>query len=116
MCAARTAEVAPYPRDDELRINQLQARRHAEQLPPPTAGPEPWCRKWDYAHPPLDRQLDEGVRQLELDVHYAADGRFRVFNVPTGDENTTCALAARLPERGARLVRCGTPSTIPSSC
>ena len=89
-CAVRTAEVAPYPRDDELRINQLQAigTQNSYHLRPPG---QAVAAKWDYAHPPLDRQLDEGVRQLELDVHYAADGRFRVFNVPRGDENTTCA-------------------------
>jgi hypothetical protein len=90
-CTVRTAEVAPYPRDDELRINQLQAvgTQNSYHLRPPGQAVAP---QWDYAHPPLDRQLDEGVRQLELDVHYAADGRFHVFNVPKGDENTTCAL------------------------
>ena len=89
-CTARTAEVAPYPRDDALRINQLQAvgTQNSYHLRPPGQAVAP---KWDYAHPPLDRQLDEGVRQLELDVHYAPDGRFHVFNVPRGDENTTCA-------------------------
>jgi calcium-dependent phosphoinositide phospholipase C len=90
-CATPTAEVSPYPRDDELRINQLQAvgTQNSYHLRPPGQAVAP---KWDYAHLPLDRQLDEGVRQLELDVHYAADGRFHVFNVPKGDENTTCAL------------------------
>jgi hypothetical protein len=90
-CTARTAEVAPYPRDDELRINQLQAvgTQNSYHLRPPGQGVAP---EWDYAHPPLGRQLDGGVRQLELDVHYAADGRFHVFNVAGRDPRTTCAL------------------------
>jgi hypothetical protein len=90
-CAQRTAELPPYPRDGELRINQLQAvgTQNSYHLRPPGQAVVP---QWDYAHQPIDRQLDEGVRQLELDVHYGADGRFRVFHVPAGDENTTCAL------------------------
>ena len=89
-CSARTAEVKPYPRDNELRINQLQAlgTQNSYHLRPPGQAVIP---KWDYAYPPLDRQLDAGVRELELDVHYATDGRFHVFNMPRGDENTTCA-------------------------
>jgi hypothetical protein len=96
-CSVRTAEVTSsprdksYPRDNELRINQLQAlgTQKSYHLRPPGQAVVP---KWDYAYPPLARQLDEGVRQLELDVHYGADGRFHVFNLPKGDENTTCAL------------------------
>ena len=86
-----TSEVAPYPLDRELRINQLQAlgTQNSYHLRPPGEAVAP---EWDYAHAPLDRQLDEGVRQLELDVHYAPDGRFHVFNLPHRDENTTCAL------------------------
>jgi hypothetical protein len=90
-CATpHTSEVAPYPRDGELRINQLQAvgTQNSYHLRPPGESVVP---QWDYAHLPLAQQLDEGVRQLELDVHYGADGRFRVFHVPAGDENTTCA-------------------------
>ena len=90
-CAAPTSEVTPYPRDRELRINQLQAvgTQNSYHLRPPGEAVAP---EWDYAHPPLERQLDEGVRQLELDVHYASDNRFHVFNVPHRDESTTCAL------------------------
>jgi Phosphoinositide phospholipase C, Ca2+-dependent len=90
-CAVHTSEVAPYPRDRELHINQLQAlgTQNSYHLRPPGEAVAP---EWDYAHAPLDRQLDEGVRQLELDVHYAPDGRFHVFNLPRRDENTTCAL------------------------
>jgi hypothetical protein len=89
-CSARTAEVTPYPRDNQLRINQLQAvaTQNSYHLRPSGQAVVP---KWDYAYPPLNRQLDEGVRALELDVHYATDGSFHVFNVARGDENSTCA-------------------------
>jgi hypothetical protein len=89
-CTQPSAEVPPYPRDTELRINQLQAlgTQNSYHLRPPGQAIAP---EWDYAHPPLDQQLDEGVRQLELDVHYAADGRFDVFHTTAGDENSTCA-------------------------
>ena len=32
------------------------------------------ARALDYAHPPLQRQLDEGLRSLELDVYYDPEG------------------------------------------
>src|SRR5205085_5669716 len=59
-CAAPTSEVTPYPRDRELRINQLQAvgTQNSYHLRPNGEGVAP---EWDYAHPPLQRQLDEGV-------------------------------------------------------
>jgi hypothetical protein len=88
---ARTTAPLPYPRDAELRLNQLQAvgTQNSYHLRPPGQSVVP---QWDYAHRPLDQQLDMGVRQLELDIHFGADGRFRVFNVPAGDDNTTCEL------------------------
>ena len=90
-CTQPITEIPPYPRDGELRINQLQAlgTQNSYHLRPPGQSVVP---QWDYAHAPLDRQLDGGVRQLELDVHYGADGAFRVFHVAAGDENTTCEL------------------------
>jgi hypothetical protein len=88
---ARTTEAPPYPRDTELRLNQIQAvgTQNSYHLRPAGQSVVP---QWDYAHEPLDRQLELGVRQLELDVHYGDDGRFRVFNVPAGDDRTTCEL------------------------
>lgn len=44
---------------------------------------------WDYTHPPLDVQLDNGVRGLELDV-YANPGETLVMHVPIYDPGTTC--------------------------
>ncbi len=44
---------------------------------------------WDYTHDPLDVQLDNGVRNFELDLHPFADG-FEVLHVPVVDAETTC--------------------------
>lgn len=47
------------------------------------------ARAWDYTHDPLDVQLDNGVRNFELDLHPFVDG-LRVFHVPIVDEESTC--------------------------
>jgi hypothetical protein len=91
-CGGRGGDSASgfYPHDAELRINQLQAigTQNSYHLRPSGQAVIP---QWDYAHPPIAQQLDEGVRQIELDIHYGADGSFRVFHMPTADDRTTCA-------------------------
>jgi hypothetical protein len=91
-CRGRGGDSASafYPRDAELRINQLQAlgTQNSYHLRPSGEAIVP---QWDYTHLPLALQLDEGVRQVELDIHYAGDGRFRVFHMPLADDKTTCA-------------------------
>lgn len=78
-----------YPLDEVLRVNDLQARgthnsTHVE--PPENVVPD-----WAYTHAPLDVQLaEQGVRQIELDIHRAPDGGFEVFHVPVLDELSTC--------------------------
>ncbi|MCL4235067.1 MAG: hypothetical protein KJ042_11175 [Deltaproteobacteria bacterium] len=78
-----------YPNDDVLRVNMIQAKGshnsyHIQQgaitIP-----------EYRYTHFPLDQELDAGVRQVELDVHYKEDG-IRVFHVPIIDRQTTCEL------------------------
>lgn len=74
---------------DELRINQLQYvgthnSYHVRETPASGRGSE-----WNYSHPPLDVQLDRGVRSFELDLHYR-NGEFEVFHVPLLDPGTTC--------------------------
>ncbi len=74
----------------DLRMNQIQVigthnSYHLRKSPTHPA------RQWDYAHLPLDQQLDAGVRSLELDLHYKADG-WRVFHVPRLDDNSSCPL------------------------
>jgi hypothetical protein len=39
--------------------------------------------------PPLERQLDEGIRQLEIDVWAQPDGRFAVYH-SAADHRSTC--------------------------
>jgi hypothetical protein len=72
-----------------LRVNHLQAKgtHNSYHLAPPGAPPY-----LDYSHAPLREQLEaQGVRQLELDVHWSdGDGQFRVWHEP-GDERSTCA-------------------------
>jgi Phosphoinositide phospholipase C, Ca2+-dependent len=47
-------------------------------------------RSWRYSHAPLDVQLaQQGVRQLELDVRYAA-GELMVGHLPLVDGRSTC--------------------------
>lgn len=48
---------------------------------------------WNYTHPPLDVQLERGVRSFELDLHWR-NGEFQVFHVPLLDEGTTCKTLA----------------------
>ncbi len=47
---------------------------------------------WNYGFPPLDQQLDAGVRQLELDVHVDPDGRYA-----TRHANRAAGLSADAP-------------------
>jgi hypothetical protein len=79
-----------YPRDDELRLNQLQCKgtHNSYHLLPDELASE----EWDYEHAPLDVQLEEyGVRQVELDIHWhEEEGRFAVYHVPVLDDNSSC--------------------------
>lgn len=47
--------------------------------------------EWNYTHPPLDTQLDRGVRSFELDVFYdAAADVLKVMHIPGSDEASNC--------------------------
>lgn len=80
-----------HPRDDVLRVNQLQAEgthNSYHQLPPSDA-----VQDWQYGMPPLDEQLAEhGVRQFELDAWWDERGFHEVFHAQIVDEETSCAL------------------------
>jgi hypothetical protein len=81
---APTTTVSSYPRDDELRMNEIQLigthnsyhRRPSadfvtlmEETVPVLAG------AFDYEHRPLTEQLDDlGIRQFELDVFHDPEG------------------------------------------
>ena len=62
-------------RDVAIRTNDVQVRGTHNSYQPPL--------------PPLERQLDEGIRQLELDVWAQPDGRFAVYH-SAADRRTTC--------------------------
>ena len=83
------ADAAPSL-DDQLRLDQLQARGthnsyHDYEDTPSVA-------EWRYRHAPLDVQLGaQGLRQLELDVHLMrTSDALEVFHLPLVDEVSTC--------------------------
>jgi hypothetical protein len=78
------------PNDHLLRFDHAQAKgthNSYHQMPD-----ELFDASHAYEHAPLDVQLaEQGVRQLELDLHRSKDGHFEVFHLPGGvDSNTTC--------------------------
>jgi hypothetical protein len=87
---AATSSVSANEPAADLRINQLQVigthnSYHVREKPVKSGR----ASEWNYSHPPLDVQLDRGVRSFELDLHLRG-GEFFVFHVPILDEGTTC--------------------------
>jgi len=72
---------------------------------------EAW--KWDYTHPPLDAQLERGVRSFELDLYWTTRG-WEVYHVPLVDEGTTCRFLYQCLERIAAWSRAN-PTHVPVS-
>ena len=87
------ADVDPYPQDDTLRLNHVQAigTHNSDHLLSPLYPNGPPAM-FDYEHAPLDVQLDEqGVRKFELDVYWDLDfGIFRVHHENRFDSETSC--------------------------
>ncbi|NOZ02365.1 MAG: hypothetical protein GXP54_10815 [Deltaproteobacteria bacterium] len=83
-CSSGTAGL-----DDVLRVNHIQIKGTHNSF---HTAPDPFVLiDWDYSFAPLDVQLqDQGVRQVELDVHYTPDHGFDVFHLPQIDQGTTC--------------------------
>jgi hypothetical protein len=84
-----------YRLDDELRMNQVQVLAthnsyHIQQDQPIPASPTT-----QYTHPPLDQQLDLGVRGFELDVVNSPDGTFPVVHTPVVDNTSNCTPLAQ---------------------
>jgi len=80
--------------EEPLRMNQLQVvgthnSYHTREKPIASGR----AAAWNYTHPPLDVQLERGVRSFELDLHWR-NGEFQVFHVPLLDEGTTCKTLA----------------------
>ncbi len=103
---------AAEPEMDNLRMNQIPIR--SARTTAITSRDKPIASgratEWNYTHPPLDVQLDRGVRSFELDLHYK-NGEFEVFHVPILDEGTTCRKLADA------LAPCAAgPRPIPATC
>lgn len=88
--ALRYSRDFSHAQDDVLRMNQLQAlgthNSYHYRVERPT------IPDWDYDMAPLGEQLrDQGVRALELDIHWdAATGEFQVMHIPLLDDGTRC--------------------------
>ncbi|HMF83437.1 MAG TPA: Ca2+-dependent phosphoinositide-specific phospholipase C [Acidimicrobiia bacterium] len=81
--------------DNRLRTNQVQVLAthnsyHIEQDAPIQSPPN-----MQYTHPPLDQQLDLGVRGFELDAANSADGQFPVLHTPVIDATSNCTPIAQ---------------------
>ncbi len=81
-----------YPRDNELRMNQLQLKGTHNSYH--IAQEEPAVAELDYTFAPLDVQLEEqGVRKFELDTNYVEkNDSIEVYHIPIVDEGTHCRL------------------------
>lgn len=92
---AGTAMAAPLEFGDGMRMNQIQVigTHNSYHQRPARLGLlmrlVPATEDWDYAHAPLNLQLDRGVRSFELDVHNTSAG-WAVFHLPLLDSNTSC--------------------------
>lgn len=90
--AGPTARSPVYPMDDVLRVNHIQVKgtHNSYHL----KNGESTIAAWDYAFDPLDVQLSaQGVRQVELDVHYVPgqpQATWEVRHVPFVDPKSNC--------------------------
>ena len=76
-----------------LRMNHVQARgTHNSTHRDHNGDAVPGVPDWDYSHRPIPEQLEyQGVRQLELDVHYNwAKDDFDVYHVWFADDRASC--------------------------
>ncbi len=78
------------PLDNVLRLNHIQVKGTHNSYHVESEGA---MAQWKYTHAPLDVQLqDQGIRQVELDVHWDSDLlAFTVHHIPLADPGTTCA-------------------------
>jgi hypothetical protein len=55
---------------------------------------EPWgtiLTAWGYSHPNFTVQLDRGIREIELDIHYDGEtGEFHVYHLQLLDQLSSC--------------------------
>lgn len=79
-----------YPRDAEIRINQLQAKGSHNSYHVETEGMT--VKALQYTHAPLGVQLaEQGVRKVELDTRFDLEnGEHYVVHIPLIDEQSNC--------------------------
>lgn len=83
-----SGDAASPSRDGALRLNHLQAKATHNSYHVEKAGNT--IPDWMYTRDPLDVQLSEqGVRSVEIDLHYAG-GIVDVLHVPALDDESTC--------------------------
>lgn len=78
----------PHALDDVLHLNHTQSKgsHNSYHLEPETV----YDSSHRYSHPSLTEQLEQQVRQLELDLHRTTSGEWQVFHLPSIDAETTC--------------------------
>lgn len=84
---------------EELRMNQVQVlgTHNSYHIAPDPAviktamAFDKGAAGWDYTHPPINEQLDAGLRSFEIDLNLM-DGKIHVFHVPLLDQKSTCPL------------------------
>lgn len=89
LCGGEQGEIPSLPADDSLRFNQVQAlgTHNSYHIEPDVL----LDASLAFTHLPLADQLgSQGVRQLELDIHWRKTGGFDVLHLPAIDPNTTC--------------------------
>ncbi len=89
---ADTVENSPALRMNQIQVIGSHNSYHAQPTEPlfsMVKAAYPDAATWDYAHRPLNEQLDSGVRSFELDLYYDP-AAIRVFHVPQFDMNSNC--------------------------
>ena len=82
------AEKNPYPLDSVLQVNDVQVLgTHNSYHLRPDRSMRPDDAS-NYAHSPLDEQLESGIRSLEIDVQNGPD--FPVYHSIIVDQSSTC--------------------------
>ncbi len=89
--------LAAQPVESSLRMNQIQVvgTHNSYHLRPPAGvlkaaiAVRKEAKDWDYSRQPLDQQLNQGVRNFELDLNLSKDKGWQVMHVPGFDGGTT---------------------------
>lgn len=94
--AAAPSTTQTIPLDEAMALNQIQVigshnSYHISNFDQ-IADVSPLAVALDYTHQPLTRQLDGGLRSLELDVWLQDDGELHVLHFPGFDPISVCDL------------------------